>query len=200
MVETTSHKRVKHKYAKQLKKNGYTVEMEKSLVNSVTSEKMIADIYAEDETSIIVIEVINRNWTKHDPKDFISTTKDVRLILAHTEDISPEILTQFQTNRKRKQGPIGINFQNDVALFIDLNTEKGERSQFVNEQMRIAMNCKIDLSLLKTFIGAFNEYRETGAIPKLNITEEEMARYTELVKEIETQHHKDKIKEIESSA
>lgn len=87
MTEAENHRDLKHFWIEELTKQGYDCELEKSL-QDITGEYMIADVYAENSDSIIIVEVINTSWSAKDPRDYLDTYKNVIFIVSPVDTAS----------------------------------------------------------------------------------------------------------------
>ena len=73
--ETEDHMKWKYYWFQKLTKQGFKCEFEKTLINPVTKERLIVDVYGEKETEIAIVEVIHSSWNGKNPHPFISKRK-----------------------------------------------------------------------------------------------------------------------------
>lgn len=99
MTEAENHRDLKQFWVNELTKQGYDCEVEKSL-QDITGEYMIVDIYAENDDSIIIVEVINTSWSAKDPRDYLDTYKNVIFI------VSPVDITSITNIIKKRKAII----------------------------------------------------------------------------------------------
>jgi len=103
------------------------------------------------------------------------------------------------TNRTKKLVTFWID-PSKIGMLDEFSDEIGiqNRTQFIIDSMMFAYHNpeafkkgkikseSTDTPLLKKFIGAFLQYQETGEMPELDISDEEMNRFQKLAEEVST--------------
>lgn len=167
VVEKPLHMDIKEIWTNTLKEKGFMVETEKRIYDS-NNKLMIADVYAEREDLIVIVEAVTTNWAGKNPRDYINTNKEVQLIIAHpisknsvkaiSENIpdSPIIETIQENQRLKKEIERKENTIKKMGLEIrHMYSETSEKSEQIKRLKKRILGKFKDKALLSGLSSSF---------------------------------------------